>query len=37
MENSGLTLGGFGAVTGFFAIYFFSDVPRLRKDVMVVC
>jgi hypothetical protein len=37
IENSGLTLGGFGAVTGFFVVFFFSDIPRLRKDVMTVC
>jgi len=27
------TAGSFGAVAGFFALYFFSDVPRVRKDI----
>jgi hypothetical protein len=36
MDNSGVTLGGFGGVAGFFAIFFFSDLPRLRKDVLQV-
>lgn len=34
--NSGVTLGGFGGVAGFFALYFFSDVPRVRKDILQV-
>lgn len=34
MINSGATLGGFGAVAGFFALFFFSDVPKVRKDIM---
>jgi hypothetical protein len=28
-----MTLAGFGGVAGFFAVYFFSDVPRVRKDI----
>ncbi|KAE8450485.1 hypothetical protein EG329_006215 [Mollisiaceae sp. DMI_Dod_QoI] len=30
---SGMTLGAFGGVAGFFALYFFSDVPKVRKDI----
>ncbi|KAI6244923.1 hypothetical protein HI914_06977 [Erysiphe necator] len=29
----GMTLGAFGGVAGFFALYFFGDVPRVRKDI----
>jgi Ubiquinol-cytochrome-c reductase complex subunit (QCR10) len=28
-----MTLGGFGGVAGFFALFFFSDIPRVRKDI----
>ncbi|KAI9651340.1 hypothetical protein NHQ30_001379 [Ciborinia camelliae] len=31
----GLTLAGFGASAGFFALFFFSDIPRVRNDIMV--
>ncbi|KAG9227949.1 ubiquinol-cytochrome-c reductase complex subunit-domain-containing protein [Amylocarpus encephaloides] len=31
----GMTLGGFGGVAGFFALFFFSDVPAVRRDIMV--
>ena len=34
--GSGLTAGAFGAAAGFFAIFFFADVPRVRKDIMIV-
>lgn len=34
---SGTTLAGFGGVAGFAAIYFLSDVPRFRRDIMQVC
>ncbi|KAH8597333.1 ubiquinol-cytochrome-c reductase complex subunit-domain-containing protein [Bisporella sp. PMI_857] len=30
----GFTLGGFGAAAGVFAIFFFQDIPRVRKDIM---
>lgn len=33
-RNSGLTLGMFGGVAGIFALFFFSDVPRVRIDIM---
>jgi hypothetical protein len=32
-----MTLGAFGGVAGVFAVFFFSDIPRFRKDVMQVC
>jgi hypothetical protein len=31
-----MTLGAFGGVAGFFALFFFSDIPRVRRDIMVV-
>jgi len=30
----GVTAASFGAVAGFFALYFFSEVPKVRKDIM---
>nr|POE93052.1 hypothetical protein CFP56_64159 [Quercus suber] len=27
-------LGGFGAVAGIFALFFFDGVPRVRKDIL---
>ncbi|GAB7352915.1 hypothetical protein MBLNU459_g3501t2 [Dothideomycetes sp. NU459] len=30
----GVTAGGFGAVAGIFALFFFSDVPKVRNDIM---
>jgi hypothetical protein len=33
----GLTLGGFGSAAGIFALLFFSDIPKVRNDIMVVC
>ncbi|MCJ1285287.1 hypothetical protein MMC26_004627 [Xylographa opegraphella] len=32
----GITAGSFGAVAGIFALFFFSDVPKVRKDIMQV-
>ncbi|TQS38095.1 hypothetical protein Golomagni_01408 [Golovinomyces magnicellulatus] len=32
-DVSVLTLGAFGGVAGFFALFFFGDVPRVRKDI----
>jgi hypothetical protein len=37
MRSRGMTLGAFGGVAGVFAVFFFSDIPRFRKDVMQVC
>ncbi|PSK57921.1 hypothetical protein B9Z65_9123 [Elsinoe australis] len=30
----GLQAGAFGAVAGFFALFFFGDVPKVRNDIM---
>ncbi|OBT73969.1 hypothetical protein VF21_05962 [Pseudogymnoascus sp. 05NY08] len=30
----GLTLAGFGASAGFFALFFFGEVPIVRKDIL---
>lgn len=27
-------MAGFGGVAGFFAVFFFSDIPRVRKDIV---
>lgn len=35
-SDSGITAGGFGAVAGIFALQFFSEVPKVRKDIMQV-
>ena len=29
-----MTLAGFGGVAGFFALFFFTDIPRVRKDIV---
>jgi len=34
MAQFGVTLGAFGGVAGFFALFFFSEIPRVRKDIM---
>jgi hypothetical protein len=31
-----MTFGAFGGVAGVFAIFFFSDIPRVRRDIMQV-
>lgn len=31
-----MTLGAFGGVAGVFALFFFSDIPRVRKDIITV-
>ncbi|KAL9118194.1 MAG: hypothetical protein Q9187_005265 [Circinaria calcarea] len=35
-STAGITAGSFGAVAGFFALFFFSDVPKVRTDIMQV-
>ncbi|RFU28475.1 hypothetical protein B7463_g7854, partial [Scytalidium lignicola] len=30
----GFTAAGFGASAGIFALFFFSDVPRVRSDIL---
>ncbi|GAB7352916.1 hypothetical protein MBLNU459_g3501t1 [Dothideomycetes sp. NU459] len=34
VRRRGVTAGGFGAVAGIFALFFFSDVPKVRNDIM---
>ena len=36
-ENSGITAGSFGVVGLIFALQFFSEVPKVRNDIMQVC
>jgi hypothetical protein len=35
-NNSGITLGAFGGVAGFFALFFLSGVPRVKRDILQV-
>ncbi|KAF2688674.1 hypothetical protein K458DRAFT_384852 [Lentithecium fluviatile CBS 122367] len=30
----GTLAAGFGGVAGFFALFFFAEVPRVREDIM---
>lgn len=32
--RSGILAGGFGGVAGFFALFFFAEVPKVRDDIM---
>jgi hypothetical protein len=32
--NSGITAASFGAVAGIFALFFFDEVPKVRRDIM---
>jgi hypothetical protein len=34
VDSSGVLLGGFGGVAGFFALFFFAEVPKVRDDIM---
>jgi hypothetical protein len=34
LPSSGILAGGFGGVAGFFALFFFAEVPRVREDIM---
>jgi hypothetical protein len=34
LSTSGMLAGGFGGVAGFFALFFFAEVPRVREDIM---
>lgn len=34
--DSGMTLAGFGATAGFFALFFFGEIPIVRKDILSV-
>ncbi|KAI9720170.1 MAG: hypothetical protein M1812_002988 [Candelaria pacifica] len=30
----GMTAGAFGGVFGIFALFFFGDVPRIKRDIL---
>jgi hypothetical protein len=32
--TSGVLAAGFGGVAGFFALFFFAEVPKVRDDIM---
>lgn len=34
--NSGITAGSFGVVGAIFALQFFAEVPKVRKDILQV-
>lgn len=34
IHGSGTIAGGFGVAAGLFAVFFFGEVPRVRKDVL---
>ncbi len=34
-QHSGTMAAGFGGVAGFFALFFFAEVPRVRDDIMM--
>lgn len=34
--GSGITAGSFGVVGGVFVLFFFADVPKVRRDIMQV-
>ncbi|KAF2145880.1 uncharacterized protein K452DRAFT_283176 [Aplosporella prunicola CBS 121167] len=33
-SHSGTTAAAFGGVAGVFALFFFAEIPRVRKDIM---
>ncbi|OAT02981.1 hypothetical protein, variant 2 [Blastomyces dermatitidis ER-3] len=33
--NSGTIATAFGATAGIFAVFFFGEVPRVRKDILM--
>ena len=35
-HNSGITFASFGVVGGIFALQFFAEVPKVRKDILQV-
>ena len=35
-RNSGITAGSFGVVGAIFALQFFAEVPKVRKDILQV-
>ncbi|KAH7392925.1 ubiquinol-cytochrome-c reductase complex subunit-domain-containing protein [Pyrenochaeta sp. MPI-SDFR-AT-0127] len=34
LVKAGVLAGGFGGVAGFFALFFFAEVPKVRDDIM---
>lgn len=34
IRDSGTIAGGFGVAAGLFAVFFFGEVPRVRKDIL---
>lgn len=34
-KRSGVLAGGFAGVAGFFALFFFAEVPKVRDDIMM--
>ena len=36
VDDSGITLGSFGVVGAIFALQFFAEVPKVRKDILQV-
>ncbi|KAF2826100.1 hypothetical protein CC86DRAFT_370208 [Ophiobolus disseminans] len=34
LVKAGVLAGGFGGVAGFFALFFFAEVPKVREDIM---
>ncbi|KUL84024.1 hypothetical protein ZTR_07122 [Talaromyces verruculosus] len=34
LAKAGTIAGGFGVAAGLFAVFFFGEVPRVRKDVL---
>lgn len=34
LVNSGTIAGSFGVAAGIFAVFFFGEVPRVRKDIL---
>ena len=35
-RDSGITAGSFGVVGAIFALQFFAEVPKVRKDILQV-
>ncbi|RDL33742.1 uncharacterized protein BP5553_08110 [Venustampulla echinocandica] len=35
VSKFGVRLGAYGGMAGVFAVFFFSDIPRFNRDVMV--
>ncbi|CAO2648375.1 Nn.00g076420.m01.CDS01 [Neocucurbitaria sp. VM-36] len=34
LVKAGVLAGGFGGAAGFFALFFFAEVPKVRDDIM---